>query len=509
MHSARQPSHFKSRVSLQRSNSAHPGPLRASAATGRGGRCGSPPTGGEADATSAGSPATEERDAARGSATPCAGRRRARAHRGDGRRAAPPAAGRRLAAARRGQARCAAAAAAPQHLLRRRQLPHARRRVGGERHRRAPRAAASGTVPEHPVIFSKVPDCVIATGEPIRIPERASQAIDYEAELAVVIGKGGRASPPRARWTHVCGYTIFNDVTARDVQRRHKQWLLGKSLDTFGPMGPWLVTADELDGATRASRCWVNGELRQDARTRDLIFDIPALIETISAGRVARARRRHRHRHARRASGIGFNPPKYLKRGDRCASRSTASACWRTRSTRPMTTRFVERMAVEIDGDGDAVLMMHGLGGASNTWTPRACRRSRAASAAPRPARLGALGPRRGAAVDRAVRAGGAARASAGRRRARARRRALDGHDRRAAPRRAAPSRRAQPRAVRPAARAAGRRRARGIRARGAEGAQRRRGGHAGDRRRAGRRRRRRPTTKAKRPAAVASCASR
>jgi 2-keto-4-pentenoate hydratase/2-oxohepta-3-ene-1,7-dioic acid hydratase in catechol pathway len=178
------------------------------------------------------------------------------------------------------------------------------------------RSPGAQEIPEHPVIFSKVPDCVIATGEPIRIPGGISQAIDYEAELAVVIGKGGHAIRASRAMEHVYGYTVFNDVTARDVQRRHKQWLLGKSVDTFGPMGPWLVTADELDGADTRVRCWVNGELRQDARTRDLIFPIATLIETISSvvslvpGDVIATG-------TPGGVGIGFDPPRFLKAGDR------------------------------------------------------------------------------------------------------------------------------------------------------------------------------------------------
>lgn len=171
-------------------------------------------------------------------------------------------------------------------------------------------------VPEHPVIFSKVPECVIGPGTPIRIPERVSRAIDYEAELAVVIGREGRNIPASRAMEHVWGYTIMNDVTARDLQRRHRQWLIGKSLDSFGPMGPWLISRDEVDGADTRVRCWVNGELRQDARTTDLIFSIPALIEAISAGVtlypgdiIATG--------TPSGVGIGFDPPKYLKRGDR------------------------------------------------------------------------------------------------------------------------------------------------------------------------------------------------
>jgi len=177
------------------------------------------------------------------------------------------------------------------------------------------RAPTTPPEPEFPVIFSKVPDCVIGPGESIRMPGSLSQAIDYEAELAVVIGKSGRAIPASRAMEHVWGYTIFNDVTARDLQRRHRQWLLGKSLDTFGPMGPWLVDTDELDGQDTQVRCWVNGELRQDASTRDFIFGIPALIEAISAGvtlqpgdLIATG--------TPGGVGIGFSPPKYLRSGD-------------------------------------------------------------------------------------------------------------------------------------------------------------------------------------------------
>lgn len=176
-------------------------------------------------------------------------------------------------------------------------------------------APAAQEVPEEPVIFSKVPECVIGPGAAIRIPD-ASSAIDYEAELAVVIGKPGvRISASRAM-EHVWGYTAFNDVTARDLQRKHRQWLIGKSLDTFGPMGPWLVSADELDAADTRVRCFVNGELRQDATTRDLIFGIPKLIESISAGITLRAGDIIATG-TPSGVGIGFNPPKFLRRGDR------------------------------------------------------------------------------------------------------------------------------------------------------------------------------------------------
>jgi len=170
-------------------------------------------------------------------------------------------------------------------------------------------------VPEFPIIFSKVPECVIADGEDIRYPSGLSDSVDYEAELAVVIGKGGRGIAKADAMSHVWGYTIINDVTARDLQSRHKQWLIGKSLDTFGPMGPVLVTADEVDTLDMGIRCWVNGELRQESNTRDLIFDIPTLIESLSAGItlqpgdiIATG--------TPAGVGIGFDPPKFLKPGD-------------------------------------------------------------------------------------------------------------------------------------------------------------------------------------------------
>ena len=137
---------------------------------------------------------------------------------------------------------------------------------------------------EWPIVFTKVPECVVGPHDDVLVPSEVSTEIDYEAELAVVIGKGGKNITRAAAMSHVFGYTVVNDVTARDVQMRHGQWDLGKSFDTFCPMGPWIVTADEFDGTKTRVRCWVNGELRQDGPTENMIFDIPALIETISRG---------------------------------------------------------------------------------------------------------------------------------------------------------------------------------------------------------------------------------
>ncbi|MFL5258717.1 MAG: fumarylacetoacetate hydrolase family protein [Hyphomicrobiales bacterium] len=177
-------------------------------------------------------------------------------------------------------------------------------------------SAGGGAIPEHPIIFSKLPQSVIATGDPILIDRAVSENIDYEAELAVIIGKGGRNIPESQAMEHVWGYTIVNDVTARDLQNRHKQWLLGKSQDTFCPMGPWAVTADELDLGDTKVMSQINGEPRQNGNTADLIFDVPTLIATISngitliAGDIIATG-------TPAGVGIGFNPPKFLKPGDK------------------------------------------------------------------------------------------------------------------------------------------------------------------------------------------------
>ncbi|WP_368904690.1 fumarylacetoacetate hydrolase family protein [Taklimakanibacter lacteus] len=176
-------------------------------------------------------------------------------------------------------------------------------------------SAAQGAVPQHPIIFSKVPECVVAHRAPVYFSKNVSSAIDYEAELAVIIGKGGRGISKEQALEHVWGYTILNDVTARDLQGKHSQWLIGKSQDTFGPMGPWAVTRDEIDLADTHVRCWINDELRQNANTAALIFDVPTLIATISEGItlmpgdiIATG--------TPEGVGIGYKPPKYLVAGD-------------------------------------------------------------------------------------------------------------------------------------------------------------------------------------------------
>ncbi len=176
---------------------------------------------------------------------------------------------------------------------------------------------AADAVPSAPVIFTKAPECVIGPGAPIPWPAGVSEQVDYEAELAVVVGTGGRGLARGGTMAHVFGYTIVNDVTARDLQARHKQWFLGKSLDGFCPMGPWIVTADALDPAAGVDvRCWVNGELRQEASTRDLVFDVPTLLATISAGTTLLAGD-VLATGTPAGVGIGFDPPRFLRPGDR------------------------------------------------------------------------------------------------------------------------------------------------------------------------------------------------
>ncbi len=176
--------------------------------------------------------------------------------------------------------------------------------------------AGAQAAPDYPIIFTKATTSVIGPNTPIPLPGDLSSSIDYEGELAVVIGKEGQRISKAAAFDYVYGYTIVNDVTARDIQKKHKQWFIGKSLDGFCPMGPYLVTADEVGDVSQLHLITrVNGEIRQDAKAADLIFDIPTLIATISAGItllpgdiIATG--------TPAGVGIGFDPPKFLRPGD-------------------------------------------------------------------------------------------------------------------------------------------------------------------------------------------------
>ncbi|WP_433528467.1 fumarylacetoacetate hydrolase family protein [Micromonospora sp. CA-263727] len=176
-------------------------------------------------------------------------------------------------------------------------------------------SGASVTVPAFPIIFTKAPSAVADPGAVVTVSRAVTTQVDYEAEFAVIIGVGGRGIGRSAAMDHVWGYTLVNDLTARDLQRDHKQWFLGKSQDGFAPLGPWAVTRDEIDLAELVLTCTVNGAPRQSAPASDLIFDVPSLIETISAGItlqpgdiIATG--------TPAGVGIGFDPPRFLEDGD-------------------------------------------------------------------------------------------------------------------------------------------------------------------------------------------------
>ncbi|MGE0482664.1 MAG: fumarylacetoacetate hydrolase family protein [Gammaproteobacteria bacterium] len=177
-------------------------------------------------------------------------------------------------------------------------------------------SSVAEAVPDAPIVFTKAPISLCGARDDIVVPWDLTRQVDYEGELGVIIGRPGRAIRREQAFEHVFAYTVINDVTARDLQARHKQWHLGKSLDTFCPVGPWLTTADEVDAGDLTLECHVNGERRQHANTRDLIFDIPALIATLSASMtletgdiIATG--------TPAGVGIGFSPPRFLAPGDR------------------------------------------------------------------------------------------------------------------------------------------------------------------------------------------------
>lgn len=168
--------------------------------------------------------------------------------------------------------------------------------------------------PAYPVIFTKATTSVIGPEDTIQRHENVTTAVDYEGELAIIIGKSGSDIQISEAMDYVYGFTILNDVTARDLQARHGQWFHGKSLDTFCPMGPYVLlrdaAPDTFDIVTK-----VNDEVRQDASTGEFIFTIPQLIQTISQGTtllpgdiIATG--------TPSGVGVGFNPPKYLQKGD-------------------------------------------------------------------------------------------------------------------------------------------------------------------------------------------------
>jgi len=171
-------------------------------------------------------------------------------------------------------------------------------------------------LPAKPIVFTKATGSVIGPGESIPAWLDSTQSADYEGELAVIISKTGRGITQDRAFEYIYGYTIINDVTSRRLQSEHQQWFVGKSLDGFCPMGPAIVTADEIADVTQLRiQTWINDEIRQDGCVASLIFDIPTLIETLSrtmtlepgdiiaTGTPA-------------GVGVGYNPPRFLKKGD-------------------------------------------------------------------------------------------------------------------------------------------------------------------------------------------------
>jgi 2-keto-4-pentenoate hydratase/2-oxohepta-3-ene-1,7-dioic acid hydratase in catechol pathway len=172
-------------------------------------------------------------------------------------------------------------------------------------------------IPTLPTIFNKFATSIIGPGDPIVLPAKSQQP-DYEAEFAFVIGRGGRHIQADDWAQHVIAYTIINDVSARDIQLATSQWLMGKTFDTFAPMGPFLTTADEIaDPHNLDISLELNGQVLQNSNTRELIFKIPALVEylssvcTLETGDIVSTGT---------PAGVGFarKPPIYLKPGDDC-----------------------------------------------------------------------------------------------------------------------------------------------------------------------------------------------
>lgn len=176
-------------------------------------------------------------------------------------------------------------------------------------------AETGAAIPESPICFPFFNSSIIDPGDPIRLPPFTDK-VDWEVELAVVIGKEACCVSEEDAVDHIAGYTIVNDVSARDIQLSEGQWSRAKSFDTFKPMGPWIVTTDELGAAGDLDvRLWVNGDIKQDGETSDLIFNVPQLVShmsqhlTLGVGAVISTGT---------PSGVGMarKPPEYLRPGD-------------------------------------------------------------------------------------------------------------------------------------------------------------------------------------------------
>ena len=178
-------------------------------------------------------------------------------------------------------------------------------------------AGETERVPEAPIVFTKPPGALCGARDVIAVDSRVTSALDYEVELGVLIGVGGLRIAAEDAERHIAGYTIVNDITARDLQQRHKQWFLGKSLPLATPVGPVIVSPGELtelDG--RSIRCWVNDDIRQEAKLGEMIFSVAEAIAQISrilplesGDLIAMG--------TPSGVGVGFDPPRFLQDGDR------------------------------------------------------------------------------------------------------------------------------------------------------------------------------------------------
>ncbi|RSM03748.1 hypothetical protein CDV31_010367 [Fusarium ambrosium] len=253
--------------------------------------------------------------------------------------------------------------------------------------------------PSHPVIFTKRATSIIADGEEILPHAEFSSTIDYEGEIGVIIGKAGYRVEEADAWEYVWGYTIINDMTARERQRDHKQFFIGKSPDTFCPIGP-IAVPKEFIPSTLKVETKVNGELRQSATTEELIFSIPTLIKTISEGQtlqpgdvIATG--------TPAGVGIGKKPPVYLQPGDEVAVSVTGLGTLTNKIASPETVnatvqRVISNLPFQVtnsaktlgagigltqlngkslhyqkNGSGsNNIVFVHGLGGTLDYWTP-------------------------------------------------------------------------------------------------------------------------------------------
>ena len=171
-------------------------------------------------------------------------------------------------------------------------------------------------IPKHPIYFTKIADPAVGNGDKIIIPSEITNKLDYEVELALIIGKDGKNILPEEAEDYIFGYAIGNDISARDIQMKHAQWFKGKSLDTATSIGPYIVYKSKIQFPPSLDiSCKINGELRQSSNTNKLIFDIPYIISDLSKGLTLRAGDIILTG-TPAGVGIGFESPKFLKSGD-------------------------------------------------------------------------------------------------------------------------------------------------------------------------------------------------